>query len=297
MVYLKTLLLDFSNIAYATYYVMLGKEGQDIKGNDEKFNYWRFLMLSMIKNIKIKHQPFELFICADSFSWRKKAFEYYKANRDNLKKDHDFDYQYFIENMKLFIKELEENFPYKVIQCNGAEADDIIAVLATELSPVRDSIIIASNDKDFKQLVKGNISLYNIKEKEFVNVDDPKHELISLILSGDKNDGIPNVLSDDDVFVDSGKRQRPCGPKKIGKILEEGIKEFCEREGVTRNFARNRKLIELSKGYIPPKLWDFIINKANNIEAKKIPYGNLLKYFRAHNLRTFLSEIDLFLLN
>ena len=37
---------------------------------------------------------------------------------------------------------------------------------------------------------------------------DPKQVLMEHIISGDKGDGVPNILSDDDVFTE-GKRQRP----------------------------------------------------------------------------------------
>ena len=289
----KTLLLDFSNIAHATYHIM--KCDSSLKTDAEKFDYWRFLMLSMIKNVKIKHQPSEYIICVDSMSWRRKAFKYYKANRDDLKKDADFDYQYFLENMQLFTKEVDQNFHYKVISYNGAEADDIIAILAAELSKVRDKIIIASNDKDFKQLIRNNIHLWNIKDKKFIEVEDCREYLIFHILNGDSGDGVPNVRSDDDVFVDKGKRQKPCGAKQISKILEEGLQTYIEREGLKRNFARNRKLVDLSKNYIPESIWNGVMEKYNSIPDKQKNYKNILMYFSRHGLRSLMDEVNLFM--
>ena len=35
------------------------------------------------------------------------------------------------------------------------------------------------------------------------------------ILKGDAGDGVPNVLSDDDVFINDDKRQTPLSKKKM----------------------------------------------------------------------------------
>jgi len=338
----KTLLLDISNIAYATYYGM--QNNQELKNNEEKFEYWRFLVLNAIKKMNVAHKPTEFIICVDSNSWRKKFFPYYKAKRDELKRKMDFDFQFFIERMEVFYKELEENFHYKMVRYNNAEADDIIAVLTKELQPLRNVIIIASNDKDFKQLLREkNIHLYNIREEKFVEVDDPKKFLIYHILSGDDGDGIPSVVNDDDAFIrdsyvpsqafvkwvvkqgvedlkeleknniqhynalvmeycnKTGKeaiikeRQKSCGPKFIEKIMEEGLQDFIEREGLKKNFVRNRRLVELSQNYIPESIWNGIWEKYKELPDKPKSYNKTILYFGKYKLKSFMEEVRLFL--
>ena len=340
--YTKTLLLDISNIAYATYWGM--QNNQELKTNEDKFEYWRFLMLNAIKKAKLAHQPTEFIICVDSASWRKKVFPYYKAKRDEMKQKMDFDFKFFVEKMDSFYKELDENFHFKLVKYKGAEADDIIAVLAKELAPQRTTIVIASNDKDFKQLLRDkNIHLWNIREEKFVQVDDPKKFLICHILEGDDGDGIPSVVNDDDAFIresyvqsgtfikwakkqdvddldalksrdiqeynhlvmkynkETGKeaiikeRQKPCGPKLIEKILEEGLQEYIEREGLKRNFARNRKLVELSKNYIPETIWNGIMETYNSLPVKEKSYNKVILYLGKHKLKSLMEEAKLFL--
>ena len=52
------------------------------------------------------------------------------------------------------IQELKDNFPYRVIDVEGAEADDIIGTLCMEHGTILNSdekILILSGDKDFVQ--------------------------------------------------------------------------------------------------------------------------------------------------
>ena len=49
--------------------------------------------------------------------------------------------------------------------------------------------------------------------KKFVNGIDPNEYLYEHILKGDTGDGVPNVLSPDNTFVD-GLRQKPLSKKR-----------------------------------------------------------------------------------
>ena len=69
------------------------------------------------------------------------------------------------------------------------------------------------------------------------------------ILKGDTSDGVPNVLSPDNTFVD-GIRQRPLGRKKIENWLDIDIDDL--QEEVKRNYQRNDKLINLDN--VPEEL-------------------------------------------
>ena len=291
----RILLMDFSNIAYATYYAMQGYNNDEFETEEGKIRYWKFMMLNSIKKNRLKHNPDEYIICADSRSWRKKAFPYYKAKREQMRKESDMDFQFFIENMKAFIKELEDVFPFKVMQINGAEADDIIAVLAQHLAKTAGTVVIASNDKDFKQLVKGNIVLWSFREEKFIEVENSQEFLIAHILRGDSSDGIPNVRSDDDTFIVDGKRQKPCGPKLISKILEQGLDEWLDENDLHRNYKRNQKLICLDQNSIPKKLWDVCVKKYESLEDKKGNYTNILKYLSQNRCKGLIEQITHFM--
>ena len=85
----------------------------------------------------------------------------------------------------------------------GVEADDYIACLARHAAAVGMTVVIASSDKDFMQLVSGRVGLLNPNDKsEAVWTDEqvrgrsgvePAQVLDWLSLSGDTVDNIPGV--------------------------------------------------------------------------------------------------------
>lgn len=291
----KLLLMDFSNIAYATYYSMGAYMSDEYDTEEEQMRIWKHMMLNSIRKNKMKHNPTEYIICADSKSWRRKAFQFYKAKRDQVKKESDIDIRFFIETMNSFLDDLREHFPYPVIKLNGAEADDIIAVLSETLRDSFDQVVIASNDKDFKQLVNGNIKLWSMREEKWIEVGDTTEYLITHILKGDASDGIPNVRSADEVFITDGMRQKPCGPKLIGKILEQGVQEWIDENDLRRNYNRNRKLIELSREAIPMGLWEKVVDIYKEYDRVKPNYTKIMGYFVKNRMRQLCESINQFM--
>lgn len=291
----KLLLMDFSNIAYATYYSMGAYMSDEYDTEEEQMRIWKHMMLNSIRKNKMKHNPTEYIICADSKSWRRKAFQFYKAKRDQVKKESDIDIRFFIETMNSFLDDLRKHFPYPVIKLNGAEADDIIAVLSETLRGSFDQVVIASNDKDFKQLVNGNIKLWSMREEKWIEVGDTTEYLITHILKGDASDGIPNVRSADEVFITDGMRQKPCGPKLIGKILEQGVQEWIDENDLRRNYNRNRKLIELSREAIPMGLWEKVVDIYKEYDRVKPNYTKIMGYFVKNRMRQLCESINQFM--
>ena len=105
------------------------------------------------------------------------------------------------------------------------------------------------------------------------------------VIRGDKSDGIPNFLSEDDVFI-SGSRQKPISQKKIGKWIEQDPSEFCASTEQMRNYHRNRNLIDFD--YIPEEIEQKILDEYTsiNISGKKVP----LEYFKEHQLNDLMQE-------
>ena len=80
--------------------------------------------------------------------------------------------------------------------------------------------MIVSNDKDFQQLQRyPNVHQYSPLKKTQLVCENPEKFLLEHIIKGDVSDGVPNILSDDDVFVNKEKRQKPCGGKKVNQIM------------------------------------------------------------------------------
>jgi len=229
----------------------------------------------------------EMIIACDSGNvWRREVFPNYKAGRKKVRDKSGHDWTKIFEIMSKIKNELKEHMPYKVIEIDTAEADDIIAVLVKKY--INQKILILSGDKDFIQLHNNRVKQYNPVLNKFVGKGEtPSIYIKEHILKGDRSDGIPNVLSDDDVFVE-GRRQRPLTKKKIASWVDEMVMTFTEEE--QKNYDRNRKLIDLS--LIPPELEAKIYNEFN--EVKVAHRSKILNYFITRRLKTLIEVIDEF---
>ena len=235
---------------------------------------------------KFKAKYGEIVICSDGGSdWRKEIFPLYKANRKKSQAKSGIDWSKMHDIMNVIRGEMQENFPYKNVQIRGVEADDIIATLAKHYH-TQEKILIVSNDKDFQQLQKyPNVEQYSPLKKRLVACPDPEQFIVYHIIKGDTSDGIPNILSDDDSFVDENKRQKPCGEKRIAEI-----KEDLTTWSNTDNWNRNKSLIDFSS--IPQDVESVILE-----EYHKEPKGNrgkILNYFIDKKLKILTNHIEEF---
>ena len=238
---------------------------------------------------KFNEEYGELVICYDSrHYWRRDFFPEYKASRKKTRETSGHNWSDIFECLNTVKDELIEFFPYKVLEVYGAEADDIIAALCLELEFDNGKTLILSGDKDFVQLQKySNVTQYSPITKKFVDGVDPNEYLCEHILKGDVSDGVPNVLSPDNTFVD-GLRQRPLSKKKIADILEDlNEGELLYAASWYRNYQRNQKLIDLKES--PKELFLECIET-----YQKAPEGDrskLLNYFIDNKLKDLMDNI------
>jgi len=230
----------------------------------------------------------ELVICYDSkHYWRRDYYPEYKASRKKTRDNSGHDWNDIFECLNTIKQELKDNFPYKVLEVYGAEADDIIAALCGELESDNGSTLILSGDKDFIQLHKiKNVKQYSPITKKYINGEDPKEYLYKHILKGDSSDGVPNVLSPDNTFVD-GLRQKPLSKKKIAEWAGPLCEQFLPNDEIKRNYQRNKKLIDLTQ---PPEELFLECIKT----YKDAPNGDrrkLLNYFIKNRLNDLMENI------
>jgi 5'-3' exonuclease len=184
--------------------------------------------------------------------------------------------------------DLKEHFPYKVVSVKGAEADDIIGALVHETQEFgkHEPVMIVSADKDFVQLHKfSNVKQYSPMLKKFVTENNPRIFLLEHIFKGDSGDGVPNVLSPDNTFVD-GIRQSPVTKKKIETWIDgiDNIESLMDSQ-TYRNFLRNKKLIDLSE--TPDVVIREIINNFN--EQKLTHKSRVLNYLIKHRCKNLIE--------
>jgi 5'-3' exonuclease len=231
----------------------------------------------------------DVVLCCDNRKyWRKEYFPFYKAGRKKTREKSDLDWHLIFDMLAKFKLELRENFPYKVIDVEGAEADDIIGTLVPRHAP-HEKILILSSDGDFLQLQHygNNVKQYNPSQKKYVKSEDPLLELKEKIIRGDKGDGIPNMFSPADCFVRE-LRQKPITKGVLEKYLHESHEDWNETDKA--NFIRNTTLIDLS--FIPAEIKERIINTYE--EAKPAPRSKLLNYFIEHKLKNLMEVIEEF---
>ena len=241
-----------------------------------------------VKKYKESHGPEVVIACDNRHYWRREIFPHYKAGRKKARDSSGHDWTSIFEVLGKIKQELKDYSPYKVVDVDTCEADDIIAVLAMKYSSTQ-KIMILSSDKDFAQLQKfPNVEQYSPILKKNIKEPLPAAQLKQLIIRGDKGDGIPNILSPDDVFVVGG-RQKPITEAKIIKWMNQEAKEFCT-EDMFRNFSRNEILIDLSK--IPQKLVEQILHTYEN--AKGHSRQDFMNYMIANRLKNLIEVIDEF---
>jgi len=247
----------------------------------------RHITLNIYRSIRNKFysEYGELIICQDSSNcWRKDIFPQYKAGRKKTQQKDAADWNKIFDVLGKIRREIRETFPYKNISIQRCEADDIIAVLAKKYSPT-EKVVIVSSDKDFKQLQRyDNIKQYCLRKKQFLVEEDPQRFLFDHIMYGDSSDGIPNVLSADNVFVDS-IRQRPISKKKLEKLYRQEEDLGVEFE---RNWDRNSRLVDLDR--IPEKYVTEILEA-----FEESPIGarsNIFNYFVSNKLRMLMENIQ-----
>ena len=250
----------------------------------------RHMVLNSLRSYKTKFSKDfgDLVLCYDDkHCWRKDYFPYYKQNRKKARSESSLDWNELFDILTKIQNELEENFPYKVLKIDGAEADDIIAILSNKISStpnLYEEILIISGDKDFIQLHQSdNVKQYSPTLKKFVVDENPEQYKFEHIIRGDKGDGVPNVLSQDTVFVED-LRQRPITKKKLIEWKENGIPEG----EIKRNYQRNKTLIDFDS--IPNELGELIYNmwvdKITQNDKSKI-----LPYFMKHRLKELTEKL------
>ena len=263
------ILVDYSGICLAS--IIVNKELDEGMVRHMTLNSLRMY------NKKFRDDYGQMILACDGANnWRRGYFPQYKASRRKGRWNSPFDWNEAFRIMHTIKDEIRENFPYKVIHLEGCEADDIIGTLVehTQEFGNHEEVMIVSSDGDFKQLQRyDNVRQFSPLMKKIIVDDNPRLNLQEKILTGDAGDGVPNVLSHDDTFV-NGERQVPLSKKKKQTIIEDLAEgELLYAASWYRNYQRNETLIDLTK--TPQDLKQKIIN---NYEEQD-PWNNKGKVF------------------
>ncbi len=221
------ILVDGSNYLYRAYYAIAGLSNSRGFPTNAIYGFTNML-LKIIRQWDPDHMAVVFDLKGPTF--RHELFPEYKATRRATPDD--------LQLQIPRIKEVIRGLAVAIIEKQGIEADDIIGSLARREAQKGISVIIASGDKDFMQLVSPRIILVDSMHdktydqqavRERFGVEPEKVPEI-LGLTGDQSDNIPGVPG--------------IGPKTAQRLIEEfgSISELIASVDRVRN-PTQRKLI------------------------------------------------------
>jgi len=270
----------------------LHSENEDIHVD----NIRKVFLKSILKSIS-SFRDDNVVLAYDNSSWRKWKFDKYKYARKEKRKDSEIDYDECFKCFNDVKEEIDKNFHYKIIDVNGAEADDVVAVLTSYVKD--EDIIIVARDKDFFQLHKfPNVKQYDPVIKNFIKFDKKSLDLMKFthVCKGDSDDGIPNIKEDDDFFYNKIVKNLKTRQKSITKKeLNEWF--YCSEfelpsvfgEKMYKRYEQNKVLIDFE--FIPEKIKKEIIESYENQKDKD---DNIYNYLCDKNMILLLDEIQNF---
>ena len=235
---MKTLyLVDASNMFYRAFFAIPPMSNE--KGTPTNALYG-FISMSMklLRDVK----PDYLVYCFDRKepSFRNELYEDYKANREEMPDD--------LKPQIPYLKQIATAMGLAQIEQEGYEADDMIGTMTMLGVKNKMQVVIVSGDKDFAQLVRPGVSLYDTMKDVRLDVDGvkakfgvrPDQMIDYQAMVGDSSDNVPGV--------------RGIGPKGAEKLLKEyetldNIYEHIDEiKGATqKKLIENKEMAYLSR--------------------------------------------------
>ena len=287
------ILLDLNQVMISNLMMQIGNN----QNNEIDEDLVRHMVLNSLRLYKGKfgEQYGDLVICCDDKNyWRKQMFPYYKAHRKNDREKSPLDWNKIFTVLNTIRDELKEHFPWRVLQIETAEADDIIGTLCHRFGKILkaddvEPILILSGDKDFGQLQKyANVEQFSPITKKWIRINNPEAFLREHIMKGDRGDGIPNFLSGDNCIV-AGQRQKPLASKKLDTWISLDPVDFCN-DFMLRNYKRNEALVNLDM--IPQEIQTQINNQYDEYQIPE--RKGMLNYFIKKRLKNLMEHVGEF---
>ncbi len=207
----KVFLLDALALIFRAYYALIRNPRITSKGKNTNAQFGFInTLLDLINNQKPTHMA----VCFDTQAPTERHTEFaeYKANRQEAPED----LMAAIPDIKKIIR----GFNIPVLEVDGFEADDVIGTLSKKGAAAGYVVYMVTPDKDYGQLVDGNIKIYKpgyqggdaeiLGAKEVCEKWNIKevHQVIDILgLMGDAVDNIPGIAG--------------VGEKTAAKLLNE----------------------------------------------------------------------------
>lgn len=275
------ILLDYSSVTMSSLMTRIDEYEKDT-------NLLRHQILNIIRlyNVQFRSDFGEMIICMDAANnWRRDRYPFYKANRRKSRSNSVYDWDKIYSVLNEVRDEMTTMSPFRCVRINRCEADDVIAAIVEKKRP-EEPILIISPDRDFVQLQKyPNVKQYSNLQKKWIKPNvSAEYDLKEKVLKGDMGDGVPNVMSDDNVIIDETLRQTPLRKAKLDSLMQDP-----ESLGTTiaRRIIRNRDLIDLNR--TPTDLKTEIMNQFN--EKSKGSINSLMNLLSKYKMKMLLEAL------
>jgi len=239
----RYLILDSNYLAHRAKYVF-GNLSDKGSATGVVYGFLKDLLI-----LRDKFQTNHFVFCWDhpTYSERKEMLPTYKQHRDkNLetKEEREFELEFQRQVVALQDTYLQLIGFHNIFMQLGYEADDIIAMICKNLDPDTENGIIVTADQDLYQLICVNVTWYNPKTKEHLNVHSfkkkygikPKQWVKVKAIAGCHSDNVPGIPG--------------VGEKTAIKYLRGELNISYKTYQAIKNHwqdivLRNRRLVEL----------------------------------------------------
>ncbi len=190
---MKLLVVDGNSILNRAFYGI-----KPLTTKDGQFTNAIYGFLTMFDRMKADVKPDAVAIAFDlkAKTFRHKMYDLYKANRKGMPEE--------LHQQMAPLKELLTDLGYRIVTCEGYEADDILGTLSKACADTGNTCVIATGDRDSLQLVNDSVSVRLAKNlngtmmytPEVVEAEYgvPPKKLIEIkAIQGDTSDNIPGV--------------------------------------------------------------------------------------------------------
>ena len=283
----KLFLLDAYALIYRAYYAFIKSPRINSKG----FNTSAVLgFVNTLEEILNKEHPTHIGVAFDPAgpTFRHEAYEQYKAQREATPED--------IRLSVPIIKEIIRAYRIPILEVPGYEADDVIGTLATEAGKQGITTYMMTPDKDYGQLVGGNVLMYRPKHtggfevmgieeiKAKFNIQSPAQVIDMLGLMGDSSDNIPGCPG-------VGEKTAQKLIAQYGSI-ENLLSHSDELKGALKTKVEaNREMIEFSKFLATIKIDVPIVLNMDELKREQPNEEELRKIFEEMEFRTLIDRV------
>lgn len=283
----KLFLLDAYALIYRAYYAFIKSPRINSKG----FNTSAVLgFVNTLEEVLKKENPTHIGVAFDPAgpTFRHEAYEQYKAQREETPE--------VIRLSVPVIKDIIRAYRIPILEVAGYEADDVIGTLATQAGEQGIVTYMMTPDKDYGQLVGGNVFMYRPKHtggfevmgieevKAKFDIQSPAQVIDMLGLMGDSSDNIPGCPG-------VGEKTAQKLIAQYGSI-ENLLSHSDELKGALKTKVEaNREMIEFSKFLATIKIDVPITLNMDELKREEPNEEELRKIFEEMEFRTLIDRV------